>query len=554
MGGATGGAKLALAAAIALGVGGSATSAGAAKVLRIANQSDYDYYDGMSYYGDVWSFESLTCNALLDYPVSTAPDRSTPRPGVAVDTPTISPDGRTYTFTIRTGVRFANGRELTPQDVVGTYERMLDPAASFNPLSSGYYNGIEGFARYTGTDRNGRPLRSNAKHISGITVSGQQVRFRLARANPAFLYAVAMRWACIVPADSPHKHTTLPPPTTGPYLFSRVQPKVGFTMVRNPQWPTNVAAGMIQDPGAYALDEIDYSIQSPGTMLAALARGTLDLNVDGASLAGGAVKTLGASARRRVVSVADAATSYFTFGFRRGSPFRNVNLRRAINLAIDRKALIAIQDGPPVGTPWSQFLPASMLAAGAPRTVYPNRPDLRAARRLVRRSGMRTPIDANLYYQAGEPGDELARSVQRSAARIGIRLKLKGENTSVYYTDIQDPRAARDDMAFGAWGEDFDDASTYFEPLLSSAAAHGGSNYGDYSDPALDRAIARIERMPIGPERTRAFSDLSTSVMRSKAPIAAFRLRRRAFLLSPRVTGFSYRPETGIDLGHLDLR
>jgi peptide/nickel transport system substrate-binding protein len=224
-----------------------------------------------------------------------------------------------------------------------------------------------------------------------------------------------------------------------------------------------------------------------------------------------------------------------------------------MNLAIDRKALIAVQ-GAPVGTPWSQFLPASMLAPGAARPVYPNRPDLRAARRLVRRSGMRTPIDANLYYQAGEPGDTLARSVQRSAARIGIRLRLKGEDTSVYSTDVQDPRAARDDMAFGAWGEDFDDASTYFGPLLSTAAGHGGSNYGDYSDPALDRAIARIGRMPIGPKRSRAFSDLSTSVMRTKAPIVVFRLRRRAFLLSPRVTGFSYRPETGIDLGLIDLR
>ena len=345
--------------------------AGAASVLRIANQSDYDHYDGTSYYGDVWAFEALTCNALLDYPETTAPDRESPRPGVAADMPVVSADGRTYTFTIRRGVRFSDGRELTPQDVVGTYERMLDPAPGFNALGSGYYDVIEGFQRYTAVDRRGRPLAGNAHHLAGITVSGQQVRFRLARPDPTFLYAVAMRFACIVPADSPHRHTTLPPPTTGPYRFSRVAPRLGFTIVRNPIWPANVAAGMIQDPGAYSLEEIDYSIRSPRRILAGLIRGTLDANPDGASLAGTSAKALAPSVRRRIISRPDAATSYLSFGAGRRSPFRNVNLRRAMSLAIDRRALVAISGGPLHGTVWSQFLPAALLAPRAPDPSTP---------------------------------------------------------------------------------------------------------------------------------------------------------------------------------------
>ena len=124
----------------------------------------------------------------------------------------------------------------------------------------------------------------------------------------------------------------------------------------------------------------------------------------------------------------------------------------------------------------------------------------------------------------------------------------------MYFTDIQDPAAARDDVALGAWGEDFGDGSTFFEPLLGSAAAHGGSNYGDYSDRVLDRAIGRIDRMPLGAKRARAYSDLSTAIMRSRAPVAVYRLRRRAFLLSPRVTGFSLRPASGVDWGLIGLR
>lgn len=96
-------------------------------ILRIANQADYDYYDGTSYSADVWAFEAITCNGLVDYPDTTGPSAERLRPGIAESMPTVSADGLTYTFTIRKGVRFSDGAVVTPRDVVGTYERMLDP-------------------------------------------------------------------------------------------------------------------------------------------------------------------------------------------------------------------------------------------------------------------------------------------------------------------------------------------------------------------------------------------------------------------------------------------
>jgi peptide/nickel transport system substrate-binding protein len=528
--------------------GGNSLSSGSSVkkggVLKIANQSDYDYYDGMSYYGDIWAFEFITCNGLLDYPDTTGKDANTLRPGIAQDMPKVSSDGLTYTFTIRKGVKFSNGAEVTPADVVGTYERMLDPGASFNPLSSGYYNVIEGFDKYTATDKNGKPLATNSKTISGITTSGQDVSFKLTKPDPAFLYATALRFACIVPADSPHKHTTLPPPMTGPYMFSSVQPKKSFKIVRNPVWADNVKAGMIEDPNSNNVDEIDYSIMSPEQMLLNLKNNNLDVNVDGASIAGANANAIGNDPKYkdRFYSFNDASTSYFYFNFNANSPMNNVKLRQAANYAINRSALIKINGGKFIGVPWSQFLSSNLLAPGADTNIYPTTSDLAKAKQLVKDSGVKTPVKVNLYYQTGAPGDDLAQNAAESLKQVGFDVTLKGEDTSVYYTDIQDPKAARDDIGFGAWGQDYGDAGTYFGPLLSSAAANGGSNYGDVQDKSLDAAIDKASLLPIGDSRVKAFSDLSTSMMKDLAPLATFRNRRKSFLVSDRVGNFQYNP------------
>ena len=513
-------------------------------ILKIANQSDYDYYDGTSYYGDVWSLEYITCNGLLDYPDTTGPDATTLRPGLAQDMPKVSSDGLTYTFTLRKGVKFSNGAEVTPADVIGTYERMLDPGAQFAPLQSGYYNDIVGVDKYTATDKNGKPLASDPKTISGITTSGQDISFKLTKAEPAFLYAVALRFACIVPGDSPHKHTTMPPAMTGPYMFTEVQPKRDFKIRRNPVWADNVKAGMIEDPGTNNIDGIDYSIMSPEQMLLNLKNNTLDMNLDNSALAGANANSIGNDPKYkdRFYSVADAATAYWTLNTNADSPFKNVKLRQAVNYAINRNAMIKIQGGKYTGSPWSQFLPVNLLSKDAPTTIYPNVPDTAKAKALIKESGVKTPIKINLYYITGAPGDDLAQNFAQSLNQVGFQVTLKGEDSSAYYADVQDPKSARDDIAFGGWGQDYSDAVTFFVPLLASASADGGNNYGDFKDPALDAQMAKINEMPLGDARFKAWSDLSGSVMQSQAPIASYRLRRRPFLLSDRFGNFQYNP------------
>ena len=112
----------------------------------------------------------------------------------------------------------------------------------FQAAGTTYYDSIVGARAYR---------EGEAQDIAGITVDGDRVGFRLVRPSGSFLYALALPFACVVPADALHRQTDLPPPMTGPYMVTARIPGRSLTIDRNPEWEANVAAGMPADPNRY---------------------------------------------------------------------------------------------------------------------------------------------------------------------------------------------------------------------------------------------------------------------------------------------------------------
>ena len=81
---------------------------------------------------------------------------------------------------------------------------------------------------------------------------------------------------------------------------------------------------------------------------------------------------------------------------------------------------------------------------------------------------------------------------------------------------------------------------TFFGPLLASGAAEGGSNYGDYKDPALDAEVKAINEMPPGAERRQAWAELSTKTATELAPWLTFVTRNNLNLVSDNYGGYYY--------------
>ena len=115
-------------------------------------------------------------------------------PGLARDLPIVSRGSRTFRLQLLAGLRFANGRRLTTEDVRATFERLLDPATG-SP-GAVLFNDIVGARTFAdGEDR----------HLRGVRANGGQITFTLKRSDPAFMARLAMPIACPVESSTPHR-------------------------------------------------------------------------------------------------------------------------------------------------------------------------------------------------------------------------------------------------------------------------------------------------------------------------------------------------------------
>ena len=192
----------------------SASSAGPAKAggseakrggtLRInLSTTDFEYLDpALSYEAPGWQVLYMTNLMLLNYPDKPAPEGSRLVPDAASGFPRVSRDGRTYTFTIRSGLRFSDGSAVT----AAAFKRAFERAASQQQGSPA----IAFMHDVVGADERNE---GKAGAVSGVSAKGQVLTIRLKRANPTFLAEIAMPFfAAVKPsmAIDSHGHQRLP--------------------------------------------------------------------------------------------------------------------------------------------------------------------------------------------------------------------------------------------------------------------------------------------------------------------------------------------------------
>ena len=155
-------------------------------------------------------------------------------PDLAIKLPRPADGGRTYTFTLRRGIRYSNGVALRASDIRRGIQRQLiiGPAAAI----PGYYEGIPGASACRQ-----HPRRCDLS--AGIVTddAAGTVTFHLAQADPDFLYKLALVFVAPAPPGTPDGVISRAPflPGTGPYMISQFRPGISVTLVRNPyfrQW------------------------------------------------------------------------------------------------------------------------------------------------------------------------------------------------------------------------------------------------------------------------------------------------------------------------------
>lgn len=441
-----------------------------------------------------WPAEKMVFDGLLDYNEGT-----TLEPRLAAAMPVVSNGNKTYTFTLRKGVLFQNGREVTADDVAYTINRVLTPATK-SPGQS-FFLDIAGAQAVA----NGK-----AATASGIQVlSKYTIRFTLTQPDTTFLNVMAMNFAYVVPKEVVQKEGANfghAPVGTGPFLLKQWTAGQKIVFVRNPHY--------FFDKLPY-LDGVTFLIGlDPEVALLRLQSGQLDMLADPIPAADFASIQSDPRYANQLVRYVQPETTYITLNTQI-APFNNVKVRQAVNMAVDKTRIVRLMAGRAAVA--DQILPPLMPGYDPSYKGYAYDPV--QARKLLAQAGYPHGFSTQLYVLNVDPQPRIAESIQRDLAQVGINASVVPLASATLVDQAGTPRKAPMVWSGGeAWLQDFPDPSDFYGPILSCASAvQGGWNWSFFCDNKLDTQAAQLKSMPNGAARYAGYRSLYSSVM-AQAP------------------------------------
>ncbi len=277
-----------------------------------------------------WSMLSSTNDGLVGFRRVGGIQGAQLVPDLAESLPTPTDGGRTYTFVIRRGIRYSNGRVVRPDD----FRRALERVLRLKSPGAHYYLGILGTGRCASS-------KSSCDLSRGIVTNdaARTITFHLAAADGEFLYKLALPFAFAVPGSTPVRAIgTRPVPATGPYRIARYNKHASTLLVRNPffrEWSSDAQPAGYPDKIAI---RFDARVQKRVT---AVERETVDYTTDLVPfLSIAQVADIGSRYPSRLHATTGSNTFYL-FLNTRVAPFDNLLVRTAVNLAVDRSQVAA---------------------------------------------------------------------------------------------------------------------------------------------------------------------------------------------------------------------
>ncbi|MEA2459887.1 MAG: hypothetical protein QOH90_64, partial [Actinomycetota bacterium] len=191
-----------------------------------------DLDPALGYYAQSWAISTLTNDGLVGFRRTGGIDGTTLVPNLARSLPEPSPDGKTYTFHLRPGIRYSDGSSLRPEDFRRAIERVFAQIDGDGNRSGG----VQFFTSIVGAEEC-EPAKA-CDLSDGILTDDDTgtVTFRLTKADPDFLYKLALPFAFAVPAETPDDLGNGAIPATGPYVIESFVDGERIVLSRNPQF------------------------------------------------------------------------------------------------------------------------------------------------------------------------------------------------------------------------------------------------------------------------------------------------------------------------------
>ncbi len=453
-----------------------------------------------------WSMIKSLFDGLMDY----EPGTTILKKDLAEDY-TISDDGKTFTFTLRKGVAFHNGREMTAEDVKYSLDRVTNPATQ-SP-GAGFFGSIEGYDDMAS---------GAADSLSGVTViDPYTVEIKLSRPDATFLHVMAINFSSIVPKEEAEKYGPdfgKNPVGTGAFKLAEWTLGQKLVFARNTDY---------WNAGVPKLDQITFEVgQEPIVALLRLQQGEVDIPGDGIPPAKFLEVTQDPTYKDFVIEGGQLHTGYITMNVKM-PPFDDVKVRQAVNMAINKDRIIRIINGRAV--PANQPLPPSMPGYADDYEGYAFDPE--AAKALLAEAGFPDGFETELFVYNTDPNPRIAQSFQQDLAGIGIKAEIRSLAQANVIAAGGEPDQAPMIWSGGmAWIADFPDPSNFYGPILGcDGAVQGGWNWSWYCNPDLDAKAVEADAMTdpaMATEREAKWREIYLAIMEDAPWVPVFNEQR----------------------------
>jgi ABC-type transport system substrate-binding protein len=418
-----------------------------------------------------WSMIKSLFDGLMDY----KPGTTELIPDLA-ESYTVSEDGLVYTFKLRKGVKFHNGREMVASDIKYSIERAVNPKTQ-SP-GQGFFWQIDGYDEM---------VAGNADELSGITTPNDDtVVIELSQPDATFLQIVAINFAFAVAREEVERYGQdfgRNPVGTGAYEMTEWTLGQRVVFERNRDYFR---------PGSPFLDKIIFEVgQEPQVALLRLKRGEVDVLGDPIPSADFLTEKNDPANKGLIIEGGLLHTGYITMNVTK-PPFDNKLVRQAVNMAINKERIVRIVNGR--GTVATQPLPPAMPGYDPNYEGYAFDPA--KAKEMLAEAGYPDGIETELYVMNTDPNPRIAQAFQQDLAAIGIKVGIKSLAQSTVIAAGGDGTAPMLWSGGMAWIADYPDPSNFYGPILGcGGAAPGGWNWAKYCNEEIEALAAKADGM-----------------------------------------------------------
>lgn len=503
----------------------------------IAEPAFIDPYDGQESEG------VQVINALYDSLADFDPKTSELVPAVAESWES-NDDGTVWTFKLRKGVKFHNGREVTAADFKYAWERIVDPA---NKSTISYHlSAIKGYDDM---------VAGKAKGLSGVVVKGDStLEVTLSYPFGDFEYVVGHPSLGPVPKEEVDKD---------PKAFLDMPVGNGPFKMAEP-WKHEQYIKLVRNDDYYGdephLDGVDFMIfKDEETAFTEFTAGNLDFTSIPTGRIKETIQQYGESedgytideGGGRVLLGSELATYYICINTK-DDFLKNVDVRRAISLAINREAIAEeVYEGTRV--PATGAVPEGIVGFQENAWEY-NRYDLDEARELLAKAGYQDGKGApeiTLSFNSGVGHEDVMALVQADLNKLGIKSKFDGHEWGEYtdaFINVEDGRftaKGTHHLVRLGWGTDYPIMDNFLYPLFSSDS---GDNKALYQNADIDRALLEARKTTDAEERTAKYREIERKIGADQPLIAVVNYRHLR-VGSQRLRGFVFSPVGLASLG-----